>query len=135
MADRRRADLLLEGILHPGEVDRFVAVARPTIAAELPGLRERVLAHLREVESLAAEQPRVDVDTARRISEVLAQLCEQPELFDDQHRALLRGAVEYFVLDHDVRGDTTDVLGFDDDARVVNAVTASLGRPDLRIAL
>ena len=30
-------------------------------------------------------------------------------------------------------GDTADVVGFDDDARVVNAVTAALGRSDLAI--
>jgi hypothetical protein len=135
MADQRRADLVLEGILHPGEVDRFVAVARPTSPTELPVLRQRVLAHLERVEALAERQPRVDIDTARRIADALVRLCEEAQGVDDQLRALLRGAVEYFALEGDELGDTTDVLGFDDDARVVNAVTAALGRDDLRIAL
>ena len=39
-------DLVLEGILHPGEVDRFVAGATTTTAKELPGLAERVTTHL-----------------------------------------------------------------------------------------
>ena len=47
----------------------------------------------------------------------------------------MRGAVEYFVLDGDGVGDTADVVGFDDDARVVNAVTAAVGRSDLVIEL
>jgi uncharacterized membrane protein YkvA (DUF1232 family) len=135
MADDARAALLLDGILHPGEVDRFVAAAAPTAADELPGLRLRVLAHLARVDALAQRHPRVDIDAARRIAEVLVALCDEPDQLDDQERALLRGAVEYFVLETDELDDVDDVIGFDDDARVVNAVSAALGRHDLRITL
>jgi hypothetical protein len=133
MADAPRTDRLLEGILHPGEVDRFVSAARPTTPDELAGLRLRVLAHAARVSELGRRDPRVDVETAQRIATVLAQLCDEPDQLADDQRALLRGAVEYFVLDDDEVDDTDDVVGFDDDARVVNAVTAALGRRDLRI--
>ena len=133
MADASRTDRLLEGILHPGEVDRFVSAARPTGPEELAGLRLRVLAHAARVAELGRQQPRVDVETAQRIAGVLTQLCDEPDQLADDQRALLRGAVEYFVLDDDEVDDTDDVIGFDDDARVVNAVTAALGRHDLRI--
>jgi hypothetical protein len=133
MADAPRTDRLLEGILHPGEVDRFVSAARPTTAEELPGLRLRVLAHAARVAEVGRRQPRVDVETAQRIATVLSHLCDEPDQLADDQRALLRGAVEYFVLDDDEVDDTDDVVGFDDDARVVNAVTAAFGRRDLRI--
>ena len=135
MSDPNRANLLVEGILHAGEVDRLVAGSAPTEPAELPGLRLRVLAYLARLETIAEGRPALDIDAARKIGWVLAELCDAGAGLDDQQRALVRGAVEYFVLDGDVVGDTADVVGFDDDARVVNAVTAAVGRPDLVIDL
>jgi hypothetical protein len=133
MSDASRTDRLLEGILHPGEVDRFVSAARPTAPSELAGLRLRVIAHAARVAQLGRDRPLVDVETAQRIASVLTQLCDEPDQLTADQRALLRGAVEYFVLDDDEVDDTDDVVGFDDDARVVNAVTAAFGRRDLRI--
>lgn len=132
-SDSPRAQLLVEGILHPGEVDRFTLGAIGTDPEELAGLRLRVLAYITHVDHMAATRPRVDIDVARRIAEVLSQLLDEPDQFDAHGRQMLRGAVEYFVLDRDGNGDLTDVIGFDDDARVVNAVVESLGRGDLRI--
>ena len=126
MSVPNRANLLVEGLLHAGEVERLVAGARPTDAGELPGLRLRVLAYLARVEAMAEGDTSVDVEAARKIGWVLAELCDAAAGLDEQQRALVRGAVEYFVLDRDVVGDTADVVGFDDDARVVNAVTTAL---------
>jgi hypothetical protein len=135
MSVPNRAKLLVEGILHAGEVDRLVAGAAPTDPSELPGLRLRVLAYLARIEATAEQVPSVDIEAARKIGWVLAELCDAAAGLDEHQRALVRGAVEYFVLDRDVVADTVDVVGFDDDARVVNAVTAALGRDDLAIEL
>lgn len=110
-----------------------MAGARPTAPAELAGLRLRVLAYLARIQAIGESRPQVDVETATSVAWVLATLCDEPDQLGDDQRALLRGAVEYFVLDDDELSDTDDVIGFDDDARVVNAVTAALGRRDLRI--
>src|SRR3954468_12377055 len=135
MSDPNRANLLVEGILHAGEVDRLVAGSAPTEPPELPGLRLRVLTYLARLETVAEGKPALDIEAARKIGWVLAELCDAAAGLDDQQRALVRGAVEYYVLDHDVVDDTADVVGFDDDAGVVNAVTAGLGRSDLAIEL
>jgi hypothetical protein len=135
MSDPVRANLLVEALLHAGEVDRLVAASAPTTAEELPALRLRALAYLARLEREAEGRPIIDVDAARKIAWVLAELCDAAGGLDAQQRALLRGAVEYFVLDEDEMDDTEDVIGFDDDARVVNAVTAALNRPDLAITL
>ena len=42
-------------------------------------------------------------------------------------RRLIQAAVRYFVLEDDIDGDMDSVLGFDDDAEVMNAVTIHLG--------
>lgn len=133
MADQARLDLLLDGLIHPGEVHRFVASAVDTPASAFPGLAERVAAHLAAVEARAAEDGAVDVEVARRIAAVLDLLLGEPEAYDADGRALIRGAVEYFVLEGDDDGDTTSGLGFDDDARVLNAALGALGRSELRV--
>ena len=133
--DSPRARLLIGGILHPGEVDRFTVGAVATEAEELPGLRLRVQAYLSHVERMAVSRPLVDLDVARRVADVLQRLLDEPDQLNTHDRQMIRGAVEYFVLDRDESGDLTDVIGFDDDARVVNAVVESLGRADLYIDL
>ncbi len=45
-----------------------------------------------------------------------------------QERRLVQAAVRYFVLADDAEGDLVSVIGFDDDARVLQAVAEHLGR-------
>ena len=137
MADKpaARSRLILEGIIHPGEIDRFTVGAVPTAPDQLAGLRLRVLTYFARIETLAAKRAVVDVDAARKVADTLSRLLDEPDVYSDQQRELLRGAVEYFVLDRDNRADLTDAIGFDDDARVVNALLDVLGRADLVINL
>ncbi|MDH4148313.1 MAG: hypothetical protein OEY23_24415, partial [Acidimicrobiia bacterium] len=101
-----------------------------TETTELAGLATRVANYLHEVETASHAQPTVDVDLARQVGRSLIELLDGRH-YDATQRALLRGAVEYFVLDDDEQSDLDDVVGFDDDARVFNAVAAALGRDDL----
>jgi uncharacterized membrane protein YkvA (DUF1232 family) len=134
MSEHARLDLLLDGLLHPGEVDRLVAGARTTSPEELRWLSVRVVAHLDQIEATAHDRAQVDVDTARQVAASLIALIDGGgAALDADGRALVHGAVEYFVLDRDSSSDTDDGLGFDDDARVLNAVLTAVGRADLRV--
>lgn len=130
-----RARLLLQEILHPEEMDRFVAACVPTSVDELAGLRLRAQGYLAWARQQAASSNAVDLDMATQITGVLTALLDEPDLYDDDARALLRGATTYFVDADDGSNDLTDALGFDDDARVLNAVLDALGRRDLSIDL
>ncbi len=130
-----RARLLLQEILHPEEMNRFIAGCVPTSVEELRGLRERSDDYLQWAKDQAAQSAAVDLDTAERIAGVLASLLDEPDRYDDEARALLAGATSYFVDADDDSNDLTDALGFDDDARVLNAVLDAIGRRDLRIEL
>lgn len=130
-----RARLLLQEILHPEEMNRFIAGCVPTSVEELRGLRERSDGYLQWAKGQAAQSAAVDLDTAERIAGVLAALLDEPDRYDDEARALLAGATTYFVDADDGSNDLTDVLGFDDDARVLNAVLDAIDRRDLRIEL
>ncbi|MCP3857668.1 MAG: hypothetical protein GY698_23580 [Actinomycetia bacterium] len=135
MANHSRPDFVVDGLLHPHQAAQFTALCTTTSADELAGLWLRVRVHLAEVEALARADDRVDVEMARCIAKVLGPLLDEPDSWDAEQRALLRGAVEYFHLSEDHRSDLTDWFGFDDDARVTNAVTQALGRTDLTIIL
>ncbi len=108
-----------------------VALARARMLAdnlmisEIPDLRSRVATRLAELES-SPESGR-----AHRLAEQISQLLDEAEGLDDAQRALLRGAVEYFVLEDDFEP------GLQDDAEVVRSVRAELGLtevPDLLAA-
>ena len=108
-----------------------VALARARMLAdnlmmsEIPELRSRVALRLQQLQSGS------DSGRAHRLAEQISGLLDQAEELDDAQRALLRGAVEYFVLEDDFEP------GLQDDAEVVRSVRAELGLtevPDLLAA-
>jgi uncharacterized membrane protein YkvA (DUF1232 family) len=117
-----RARLLVQEILHPEEMNRFVAGCAPTDPSDFAGLRLRTQAYLAWTRDEAARR------------DALVRLLDEPDQYDAEQRALLRGAVSYFVDTDDSANDVTDAIGFDDDVRVVNAVLDAVGRRDLRIS-
>jgi hypothetical protein len=98
-------------------------------------LRLRTRAHLAWATRLADGPGSVDLEVATRVADTLQRLLDEPDEYDAEGRALLRGATEYFLAVGDADNDHTDALGFDDDVRVLNAVLDSLGRRDLLITL
>jgi hypothetical protein len=129
-----RARLLVQEILHPDEMNAFAAACTPTDAAEFAGLRLRTQAYVAWARTEAQRRGTVDLDTAVAIGKTLTMLLDEPDQYDAGERALLRGAVVYFIEADDTANDLTDVIGFDDDVRVLNAVLDALGRQDLLIA-
>lgn len=123
----------VEYLLNPEEQDRFRRLCLPTSAAELVALSEVVDMHLRHVSGEMADNANADLETAQKISRSLLALLASGMAFDGEQRALIRGAVEYFLMVDDAAGDLDDVLGFDDDARVLNSVLDRLGLPGYRV--
>lgn len=123
----------LEYLLNPEEQDQFRRLCLPTTAEELAALPEVVELHLTQIEAEAG--PNADLEAAQAIGRALITLLSAGLSLDDAQRALVRGAVEYFLMVDDASGDLEDVLGFDDDARVVNSVLDRIGQPQLKIDL
>ncbi|MEM9033627.1 MAG: hypothetical protein AAGD18_03450 [Actinomycetota bacterium] len=133
MSHLPQPDVLVDGILHPGERDRFVAMCVPTGLDEVPGLRARIVGHLGHVESLVDGPNLVDGDAARALAAALLSALDDAPTLDGDRRALLRGAIEYFVDQSDSIDDVDDPTGFDDDIRVANAVFEEISRHELLI--
>ncbi len=130
----RQAEILVEGLLHPNEVAQFTALCTETAADDFKGEWLRVRAHVAWVAEQGVNDSRVDIVTAKRIAKLLDELMRDVYSYDDEQRALLRGAIEYFVLVGDNDNDLLS-LGFDDDAMVTNLVAKALGRSDLQVHL
>lgn len=123
----------LEDLLYPDEQRRFRRLCIETSDEELTELGGVVELHLRQLTE--ADHPVADTETARKVGAALAELLDGGERFDARERALIRGAVEYFLLSDDASDDLDDALGFDDDARVLNSVLDRIGRPQFRVEL
>ena len=123
----------LEYLLNPEEQDQFRRLCLPTTAEELAAMPEVVELHLSQLEAEAG--PNADLETAQAIGRTLISLLGAGLPLDDPQRALVRGAVEYFLMVDDASGDLDDVLGFDDDARVLNSVLDRIGQPQLKVDL
>ena len=76
----------------------------------------------------------VDLTLARGIGEALQRLlAATTDASPEADRRLLQAAIRYFVIEDDANADQQSLVGFDDDAAVVNAVLARLGRQAWRV--
>lgn len=123
----------IETLLNPEEQIRFRRLCLETPTSEFEPLAETITIHLEQVKDQAV--PATDVETAEMVASTLRSLLATPERFGAEDRALIRGAAEYFLLDDDAAGDIENVLGFDDDVRILNSVLDQIGRTDLRVEL
>lgn len=109
---------------------RLLALA-PKPAEEL---RTAVSTYLAEVSARADSGAFVDLALAKQIAAVLAALLRPVSLNATNHQAVQLAAL-YFTESKDSEPDVDSVLGFEDDAHVLNAVLRYLGRDDLLIPL
>jgi hypothetical protein len=133
MSAAREPELDLEDLLNPAEQRRFRRLCIETSADELADLASVIDLHVEQVEANAG--PATDIDTARLIGRSLCRLLGSGLDFADGERAQIRGAIEYFVMTEDASSDMDDVVGFDDDARVVNAMLGRIGHPEFAVHL
>ncbi|MGB5759621.1 MAG: hypothetical protein WBM50_22090 [Acidimicrobiales bacterium] len=123
----------LQDLLRPDEQRRFRRLCLATSPEELGQLTTVIDMHLDHIRRDAG--PTTDVETAEMIGDALGRLLRSEIDFDAEARAQIRGAVEYFLLTDDAAGDLEDVLGFDDDARVVNTVLNRIGHSEFAVDL
>jgi SNF2 family DNA or RNA helicase len=101
----------------------------PTSADELAALEAVVSEREAKLRRLARSHE-FDIENALRCTGELRNLCARAAEFDRAQRYLIRGALEYFLLIDDAHNDLKSPQGFEDDLRVLQAVTAAV--PDLK---
>jgi uncharacterized membrane protein YkvA (DUF1232 family) len=86
-----------------------------------------------EITTAAMAKPLLDRDLAAKIRTSLVAAINAWDSIELDDRPWLAAAVVYFVESDDDEHDLDSPVGFDDDAEVVNAVMAMIGRKDLMI--
>ena len=83
----------------------------------------------------ARESGFVDLDLAERVGNACLTLLEAWPLLPAYEQRLIQAACLYFADTDDEDDDFTSVIGFEDDAEVLNHVASLVGRDDLLIEL
>lgn len=107
--------------------------SRPVTVEELDGLRQALADHLAAVEAEATRREHVEVALAADLVAAFTTLIDGGGLDDDQ-RALLAGAIDYFLQARDAEDDLSSPIGFEDDAYIANTAFERLGRTDLTVS-
>jgi len=107
------------------------ALPREEAWALAPAVRD----HARAVRSAQKANEFLDADTAEQIASALIAILMDYDSFKDDHKRLIIGAIRYFVTSQDAEADLTSILGFEDDALVLNYVLEIIGREDLKVAV
>lgn len=132
----RRLDLSIDRVM-AGFPDTMSVIFRRMMRAPRRSpleMRRRVSRHIVEIETRAREADYIDVELAQSLANECHRLIDTlgPNASEDHHR-LVQAAVLYFVTDEDAEGDTSSLIGFDDDRLVVRRVLGELERAGIAI--
>jgi uncharacterized membrane protein YkvA (DUF1232 family) len=102
----------------------------PLVSAD--ELRREIAEYVAAVHARAQREEFVDVRLVDRVGDAcLGLLSAIGDEAPPESRRLVQAAIRYFILESDADSDFSSVVGFDDDAEVVNAVARYLQRTDL----
>ena len=86
-----------------------------------------------EIAGAFEEDPFVDLELGDAIGTACLILLEEYDNATDGEKRAIQVACDYYVEMEDHNNDLKSVVGFDDDAYVLNAVCDWLGRAELRV--
>lgn len=102
-------------------------LSEPLVSTDL--LQDQVQMYYKQLEAMADDGDVLDLESVTDITVRCERLLDEVE--DDmpeEHRRLIQAAVLYFVNVEDSDTDVESLIGFDDDAAVVEAVAVAIGR-------
>jgi hypothetical protein len=132
-ANQARSVQMPRTIERVSELERLRELTVPTTVEQLQRLRARISTHVDLIDEQRYDNEFLDAELARDIASSLLAMVDAASHLGADERALVRGAVDYFVLTLDADNDVTSPFGLEDDARVVNHVCERIGRPDLAV--
>jgi len=114
-------------------LDTAFAALRHTPPRSRDALVALVQAHLDEVLVAGRTDPFVDQGRAGQVANACFALLELHEQASEAHRDWIQAACLYFAECDDGEDDLGSIVGFEDDAEVLNHVIEALGLPQLLI--
>lgn len=125
----------------PHELQRHLSAETQRAVSDLLGAppaspseqRRRIRAHLEETLRAAGSNEFIDTSLAEQIAAQFETLLEAWDTYSPEQRSILDAAIAYYALSDDAEDDHDSVLGFEDDAEVLNACVEYLERRELRV--
>ena len=95
-------------------------------------LRAQIPSYVAELELATRTQEFLDIGLAKKVANQCLGLLDGIDVdTSEETRKLIQAAVRYFLLEDDADSDKRSLIGFDDDARVVELVAREIGREDV----
>ncbi len=95
-------------------------------------LRAQIPTYIDELELSTRKHEFLDIGLAKKVAGQCLGLLDGIDIdTSEETRSLIQAAVRYFILDDDADSDKESLIGFDDDARVVELVAREIGREDV----
>lgn len=113
----------------PGFPPEALRVFKSLMTLELQvdsALKIQVKRHMSDLEDAHERKEFLDLTTARELARMANRLLERYPTAEQADQRLIQAAVLYFVLDRDASPDSGSMLGLEDDAQVLHAVTSHL---------
>jgi uncharacterized membrane protein YkvA (DUF1232 family) len=115
--------------------ERLLASAQADDTTDPETLRVGVDRYVESVAEAAQTRSHLDPAFVAKIGKSCHALLDMFEEAEEPHQSRLIAAVQYFLLPRDGDDDLAYEDGFDDDAQVINAVVAAMGRHDLHVPI
>jgi uncharacterized membrane protein YkvA (DUF1232 family) len=126
---------LFPNMLDPKLEKVFASLCGVITPRQVAELNKQIAAHLISVREALRYNEFIDLALAERIANTLTVLLEELANYPEGKQKLIVGAARYFTRDQDAQADFASILGFDDDATVLNYVLIKIGRIDLKVEL
>lgn len=127
---------LFESGLPPKIKEHFDALCLSAEDLDLTKLEAHVKSHLGQIRTALEDNEFLDIKSAEQIAQTLTDLISEIEDYPQEGQKLIVGAAQYFILEEDHWPDTKNLLGFDDDIKVINFVLERIGiKVELKIGI
>jgi hypothetical protein len=126
---------LFPNLLDPKLASVFDPLCEEVSPNQIIDLQKQIAVHIGNIKDALQQNEFIDLDLAEHIASILVQILKELASYPENKRRLIIGASRYFIQSHDAQADLASVLGFDDDATVLNYVLMEIGRSDLKVEL
>lgn len=114
-------------------LEEFERLRQPIGAEQLQRLGRRLGTHVEAVAEAALREPELPVGLAARLADGLSALVAEATTLDASDRAIVHGALRYFLLTGDADNDLASTHGLGDDLQVFNEACRLLGRLEMQV--
>ena len=126
------SDLFPEGLTQK-ELDTLTKCSKAVANFQAEELLDQAEDHLKRIRMLHSKNLYINVRLAEAIVHAFQDIFDDWENVPPHARSWCRGMVQYFCVSDDDEHDFSSPIGFEDDAKIMNACLRLAGREDLCI--